>query len=56
MGRRYKQVTHWGKKYKWRIAYEDRHLINNQENANQNHSETALFDNQMGRIKKTDKI
>ena len=34
---------------KWRIADEKRHLINNQENANQNHNEIALFDNQMGR-------
>jgi hypothetical protein len=28
------------------------HLINNQENANQNNNEKALFDNQIGRNEK----
>ena len=52
MDRRYKQVIYWGKSTNGGQAYEKRHLINNQENANQNYNEIALFDNQMGRNEK----
>ena len=51
-GRRYEQVIYWGKGTNGGQAYEKRHLINNQENANQNYNEIALFDNQMARNEK----